>query len=135
MSELDGEPGALIRRWNVARRRPPPYAVSDISAHRRVAQAARAPTKVTTQPRGKGFPPAEQDAGRLSSRCCRAPRDLFGAVSEPQLIRDGLDRVFDHADPPTAICCGRDRLAMACRGLVRPGRAGIGIMATDRMER
>lgn len=95
------------------------------AGHRRIAHMTLAPTQVATRLRGLGFRAALADAGIPFDPALERATDLFGTAGEHQLIWDALDQFFDNADPPTAICCGNDRLAMAVYGILR--KRGIAV--------
>ncbi len=95
------------------------------AGHRRIAHMTLAPTQVATRLRGKGFRAALQEAGIAFDPSLERATDLFGTAGEHQLIWDALDQFFDNVDPPTAICCGNDRLAMAVYGILR--KRGIAV--------
>jgi len=95
------------------------------AGHRRIAHLTLAPTQVATKLRSAGFRRALSEAGIAFDPALERATDLFGTAGEHQLIWDALDRFFGHADPPTAICCGNDRLAMAVYGILR--KRGIAV--------
>lgn len=95
------------------------------AGHRRIAYLTLASTLEATKLRLQGFRAALDEAGIGFDDRLVQPADLFGAPGEHQLIWDALDRFFAHDTPPTAICCGNDRLAMAVYGVLR--RRGISV--------
>lgn len=89
------------------------------AGHRRIAHMTLAPAQVATRLRSRGFRAALEEAGAPFDPGLERAVDLFGTAGERQLIWDALDRFFENPDPPTAICCGNDRLAMAVCGMLR----------------
>ena len=87
--------------------------------HKRIAYLTLAPGQEATRLRLDGFKRAlfeanvEFDPGLVQSA------DLFGSSGERQLIWDSLSKFFEGDNPPTAICCGNDRLAMAVYSILR----------------
>ncbi|MEM8631654.1 MAG: LacI family DNA-binding transcriptional regulator [Pseudomonadota bacterium] len=93
--------------------------------HRRIAYLTLAPAMEATKLRLRGFKRAVAEAGIAFDADLVQPTDLFGSPGEHQLIWDALDKFFSGDTPPTAICCGNDRLAMAVYGILR--RRGIAV--------
>lgn len=93
--------------------------------HRRIAYLTLAPTQEATRLRLQGYRTALAEAGIPFDASLVQAADLFGSPGEHQLIWDALDKVFSTDAPPTAICCGNDRLAMAVYGILR--RRGIAV--------
>ena len=89
------------------------------AGHRRIAYLTLGRTHLATQLRLKGYKTALGEAGIEFDPDLVASTDLFGTPGEHQLIWDALDRFLRHDNPPTAICCGNDRLAMAVYGILR----------------
>lgn len=101
------------------------------AGHKRIAYLTLAPALAATRLRLKGFAGALAEAGFAADPALIAATDLFGRPGEHQLIWDAIERFFGAADPPTAICCGNDRMAMvvygvlAERGLSVPGDVSV----------
>ncbi len=95
------------------------------NGHRRIAYLTLAPGQEATRLRMIGYRRALEDAGIPFDPQLVQATDLFGSPGEHQLIWDALDRFFGGDAPPTAICCGNDRLAMAVYGILR--RRGISV--------
>lgn len=93
--------------------------------HTRIAYLTLAPAQEATKLRLEGFRRALSEAGIAFEPSLVQATDLFGTAGEHQLIWDALDKFFEGDDPPTAICCGNDRLAMAVYGILR--RRGISV--------
>lgn len=93
--------------------------------HRRIAYLTLAPGQEATKLRMQGFRRALDEAGIAFEPSFVQATDLFGTPGEHQLIWDALDKFFEGDAPPTAICCGNDRLAMAVYGILR--RRGISV--------
>ncbi|MEM1237838.1 MAG: LacI family DNA-binding transcriptional regulator [Pseudomonadota bacterium] len=87
--------------------------------HRRIAYLTLAKGQEATKLRVAGFRRALGEAGIEFDPALVQATDLFGTPGERQLIWDALDKFFDGDDPPTAICCGNDRLAMAVYSILR----------------
>lgn len=95
------------------------------AGHRRIAYLTLGPGKEATRLRRKGFLRAHEEAGVTFDPRLERAADLFGKPGEHQLIWDALDEFFAGDTPPTAICCGNDRLAMAVYGILR--KRGISV--------
>lgn len=93
--------------------------------HRRIAYLTLAHGQEATKLRMRGFQRALQQAQIAFEPSLVQATDLFGTPGEHQLIGKALDTFFDGPEPPTAICCGNDRLAMAVYGILR--RRGIAV--------
>lgn len=99
--------------------------------HRRIAYLTLAPGQEATRLRLAGFRRALDQARLPFDASLVQATDLFGTPGERQLIWDALDTFFSGEDPPTAICCGNDRLAMAVysilrgRGISVPGQVSV----------
>ncbi len=93
--------------------------------HRRVAYLTLAPSQEATKLRMLGYQRALDEASIPFDPGLVQPTDLFGSPGEHQLIWDALDKFFANEAPPTAICCGNDRLAMAVYGILR--KRGISV--------
>ncbi|MEM9524645.1 MAG: LacI family DNA-binding transcriptional regulator [Pseudomonadota bacterium] len=89
------------------------------AGHRRIAYLTLAPAQEATRLRLQGYRRALEDAEITYDPTLVAPTDLFGTPGEHQLIWDALERFLTQHAPPTAICCGNDRLAMAVYGILR----------------
>ena len=89
------------------------------AGHTRIAYLTLAPTQLATKLRLKGFKTALSEGGIAFDPDLVASTDLFGTPGEHQLIWDALDRFLRRDNPPTVICCGNDRLAMAVYGILR----------------
>lgn len=87
--------------------------------HRRVAYLTLSPSQEAARLRLAGYRRALDDVGVAFDAALIQPGDLNGAPGEHQLIWDALDKFFASDLPPTAICCGNDRLAMAVYGILR----------------
>ncbi|MDJ1015869.1 MAG: LacI family DNA-binding transcriptional regulator [Paracoccaceae bacterium] len=87
--------------------------------HRRIAYITLAERQEATKLRLVGFHRALAEAGIEHDPDLIAPTDLFGEQGEHQLIWDAIDRLLKNDHPPTVICCGNDRLAMAVYGILR----------------
>jgi len=93
--------------------------------HRRIAYLTLASTMEATSLRMQGYCTALREAGLEFDPSLVTATDLFGSPGEHQLIWDALETFFSCDAPPTAICCGNDRLAMAVYGILR--RRGISV--------
>ncbi len=89
------------------------------AGHRRIAYLTLARAVLATERRVAGYRTALEEAGIAFDADMVAASELFGAMGEHQMIWDALDKFLTHANPPTAICCGNDRLAMAVYGILR----------------
>lgn len=98
--------------------------------HRRIAYLTLSPHQDATRLRLDGFRAAHAEAGIPFDKDLIAPTDLFGSLGEMQMIWDALDRLLRNDRPPTAICCGNDRLAMSVYGVLRDR----GISVPDEMS-
>lgn len=87
--------------------------------HRRVGHLTLAPGMEAARLRLEGYRAALGEAGIAFDPELVASADLFGSPGEHQLIWDALDKFLALDEPPTAICCGNDRLAMAVYGILR----------------
>ncbi|MDJ0639688.1 MAG: LacI family DNA-binding transcriptional regulator [Paracoccaceae bacterium] len=93
--------------------------------HHRIAYLTLAPTLEATKLRMRGYRRALEEAGIGFDGALVQATDLYGTPGEHQLIWAAVDKFFDTDAPPTAICCGNDRLAMAVYGILR--RRGIAV--------
>ncbi|MEO0990665.1 MAG: LacI family DNA-binding transcriptional regulator [Pseudomonadota bacterium] len=93
--------------------------------HRQVAYMTLPPEHQACKLRLRGYRRALTEAGIDYDPATVKSADLFGSPDEHQLIWDVLDSFFASEAPPTAICCGNDRLAMAVYGILR--RRGISV--------
>ncbi len=98
--------------------------------HERIAYLTLAPGQEATRLRLLGFRRALEEAGLPFDPKLVQATDLFGTPGERQLIWDALDNFFDSDTPPTAICCGNDRLAMAVYSILR----GRGISVPEQVS-
>lgn len=89
------------------------------AGHRRIAHLTLAPAQEATRLRLLGYRRALGEAGIPYDAALVASTDLEGTPGEHQLIWDALNRFLQQDPPPTAICCGNDRLAMAVYGILR----------------
>ena len=48
-----------------------------------------------------------------------AEADREGALEERAVLQAAIDRMLALGDPPTVLCCGNDRLAVAVYGILR----------------
>ena len=103
--------------------------VGDLIArgHRRIAFLTLDPETDATRLRLFGYEDALSAAGiGLDTELVR-PGELKGEGDERAIIREALDQVLALPEPPSAICCGNDRLAMIVfaslrqRGFAIPG--------------
>lgn len=98
------------------------YAVtSEVIAkgHMRLAYLTLESSHEATRLRLQGFSRALDEAGIAFDPDLVSPTDMFGSEGEHQLIWDALYRFLNHDNPPTVICCGNDRLALAVYGILR----------------
>ncbi|MEO0543269.1 MAG: LacI family DNA-binding transcriptional regulator [Pseudomonadota bacterium] len=93
--------------------------------HRRIAYLTLAPAQEATRLRLSGYRASLAESGIEFDPALVQATDLFGTAGEHQLIWDALEKFFASDEPPTAICCGNDRLAMAVYGILR--RRGISV--------
>ncbi|KUF10838.1 LacI family DNA-binding transcriptional regulator [Pseudoponticoccus marisrubri] len=89
------------------------------AGHRRIAYLTLGRAVLATEARVAGYRQALDEAGIAFDPALVAASELFGTKGEHQMIWDALDRLLTGANPPTAICCGNDRLAMAVYGILR----------------
>lgn len=89
------------------------------AGHRRIAYLTLGAALMATTLRLEGFRQALAEADVPFDPDLVAPTDLLGADGEHRLIQEALDRFLRRDAPPTAICCGNDRLAMAVYGILR----------------
>lgn len=89
------------------------------AGHRRIGYLSLGTAAVATTLRLRGFERALTEAGVPLDPDLVVPVELRGGIGEHQLIWDAVDRFLKHARPPTAICCGNDRLAMTVYGILR----------------
>ncbi len=87
--------------------------------HKRIAFLTLADGLPATQLRMRGYQNALTKAGVAFDPDLVLPADLMGDAAEHELIADALDKFFALPSPPTAICCGNDRLAVAVYGVLR----------------
>ena len=93
--------------------------------HHRIAYLTLSPELEATKLRLRGYRRALEGAGLAFDPDNVQAADLFGTPGEHQLIWDALEKFFASDTPPTAICCGNDRLAMAVYGILR--RRGLAV--------
>ncbi|MEM7024993.1 MAG: LacI family DNA-binding transcriptional regulator [Pseudomonadota bacterium] len=89
------------------------------AGHRRLGYLTLSERQDATHLRLSGHRRAFSEAGIEYDPALVAPTDMFGTPGEHQLIWDALDRFLRNHEPPTVICCGNDRLAMAVYGILR----------------
>lgn len=89
------------------------------AGHRRIAYLTLGRAILATKARVAGYRRALEEGGIAFDPELVAASELYGTKGEHQLIWDALDRFLTHLNPPTAICCGNDRLAMAVYGILR----------------
>ena len=89
------------------------------AGHSRIAYLTLGPGRKATELRLLGFHRALEEAGLTPDPQFIASADNFGREGEHELITVALDRFLDHPQPPTVICCGNDRIAMAVYGILR----------------
>ena len=87
--------------------------------HRRIGYLTLAAAMEATRLRLAGYRSALKAAGIGYDPDLVLPVDMFGDPGEHQLLWDGLDRFLKLDTPPSVICCGNDRLAMAVYGILR----------------
>ena len=87
--------------------------------HRRLGYLTLGERQDATRLRLEGFRRALAEAGIDYDPDLVAPAEMSGTPGEHQLIWDALDRFLRNPEPPTVICCGNDRLAMAVYGILR----------------
>ena len=87
--------------------------------HARVGFLPISPARTASPLRMRGYRRALAGAGVPYDDALVIPVDLPGSAGEHQVIYDALERLFALSDPPTAILCGNDRLAVAVFGLLR----------------
>ena len=87
--------------------------------HKRIAYLTLSPAQIATKLRLVGYKTALAQAGIAFDPEIVAPADLYGKNGEHQLIWDALEKFLSLAEPPSVICCGNDRLAMAVYGILR----------------
>ena len=105
----DDEAGPEGADRTTDRTRPPAHRLSDPGAAMEATQA---------EPR-KAIAARLEAAGIAYDPDLVLPVDMFGDPGEHQLLWDGLDRFLKLDTPPSVICCGNDRLAMAVYGILR----------------
>lgn len=93
--------------------------------HQRIAYLTLAPELEATRLRMRGYRSALEESGLAVDPGLVQATDLFGGPGEHQLIWDALEKFFANDVPPTAVCCGNDRLAMAVYGILR--RKGLAV--------
>lgn len=89
------------------------------AGHSRIAYLSLGASFDATRLRLKGFKRALTAAGVTFDPALSVPVDMFTPSSAQQLIWDAIDRFLKLPEPPTAICCGNDRLAMVVYGILR----------------
>lgn len=89
------------------------------AGHERIAYLSFGTTRIATRLRLKGFKEALREAGVEVDPKLIAPVEMPDSIGEHQLVWDALDRFFREDNPPTAICCGNDRIAMTVYGILR----------------
>lgn len=89
------------------------------AGHTRIAYLTLLPELVASRLRLSGYTRALNEAGIEFDPALIHPVDLFGANGEHALIAEALDHLLASPNPPTAICCGNDRLAMSLYGILR----------------
>jgi LacI family transcriptional regulator len=89
------------------------------AGHRRIGYLALRPTMVAGQLRPMGYRDALAEAGIAFDPALLAPVDFDEPETGPQLMWDSIDRMLRLPQPPTVLCCGNDRMAMAVYGILR----------------
>ena len=98
--------------------------------HKRIAYLTLGEDHVATQLRLAGFKTALAEAGVAYDPALVAPNNFYGSPDEHQKIAEALETFLANDNPPTVICCGNDRLAMAVYGILRDR----GISIPDQMS-
>lgn len=89
--------------------------------HRRIAYLTLAEQLDATRLRTAGYRAALEEAGIAYDPELVVPADTVDEDTEAQAacLWAALDAVLSRSEPPTAICCGNDRMAMRAYGMLR----------------
>ncbi|MFT4162153.1 LacI family DNA-binding transcriptional regulator [Shinella sp.] len=89
------------------------------AGHRRIGFLTLAGALVAQGLRLDGYRRALEEAGIAYDPALVIDADRYGAPEERAALDEALDRLLALDEPPTVLCCGNDRLAVAVYGLLR----------------
>ena len=89
------------------------------AGHRRIAYLTLRSTIAATPLRLSGYKAALAEAGLRHDPELVQDCDLQDNEGETQLLWDAIDRMLRLPDPPTAFCCGNDKMALKVYGILR----------------
>ena len=89
------------------------------AGHRRIAHLSLRPDMVAAKLRSLGYRDALAEAGLAFDPALQANVDFDQPETGPQLLWDTIDRMLRLPEPPTALCCGNDQMAMMVYGILR----------------
>jgi LacI family transcriptional regulator len=87
--------------------------------HSRIAYLTLDPSMVATHQRLEGYKQALQDSGITYDSDLVLCADTLDLVDNEKLIIDAIDHLLALDSPPTAICCGNDKMALKLYGILR----------------
>jgi LacI family transcriptional regulator len=89
------------------------------AGHRRIAYLTLRTGMEATRLRGLGYREALEAGGIQFDSSLVQDCDLEGRDGETQLLWDSIDRMLRLPEPPTAFCCGNDKMALKVYGILR----------------
>ena len=89
------------------------------AGHRRIGMLALRADMVAARLRGEGYRDAVQEAGIELDPKLMVSVDFDQPETGPQLLWNTIDRMLRLDQPPTALCCGNDQMAMMVYGILR----------------
>jgi LacI family transcriptional regulator len=87
--------------------------------HRRIGFLTLPARLIAQGLRLEGYARALTEAGIGYDKALVAEADREGALEERAVLQAAIDRMLALGDPPTVLCCGNDRLAVAVYGILR----------------
>ncbi|KZN12992.1 LacI family DNA-binding transcriptional regulator [Marinomonas sp. TW1] len=87
--------------------------------HSKIAYLTLDPSMVATDQRLEGYKQALQDSGINYDAKLVVCADTLDLVDNEALIIDAIDQLLALDSPPTAICCGNDKMALKLYGILR----------------
>lgn len=89
------------------------------AGHRRIAYLSLGRDVLATGLRVTGYREALHAAGLSYDAALVAQTHLSAAVDDPQALSAMIDGLLALAEPPSVICCGNDKMALAVYGMLR----------------